>query len=59
MGHLRIRGPWITRAYFKKGTANIDQDNWFDTGDVVTMDEDSYVFIADRKKDLVKSGMSC
>jgi acyl-CoA synthetase (AMP-forming)/AMP-acid ligase II len=56
MGHLRIRGPWITRAYFKKGTANIDQDNWFDTGDVVTMDEDSYVFIADRKKDLVKSG---
>jgi len=58
MGCLRIRGPWVTREYFNKDTPNVDKDNWFDTGDMVTMDEDSFIHIVDRKKDLIKSGMS-
>ncbi len=57
-GEIEIRGPWVAASYFEapdqahRWTA----DGWFRTGDVATMDEDGYVKIVDRAKDLVKSG---
>ncbi|WP_342119408.1 3-(methylthio)propionyl-CoA ligase [Pseudoduganella sp. OTU4001] len=56
-GHLLVRGPWIAAGYFKgEGGDILDQDGWFDTGDVATIDEDGYMHITDRAKDVIKSG---
>ncbi|MEH6401722.1 MAG: 3-(methylthio)propionyl-CoA ligase [Sneathiella sp.] len=56
-GRLLVRGPWITNGYFKsEGGAVIDDDMWFDTGDVATLDVDGYMQITDRSKDVIKSG---
>jgi fatty-acyl-CoA synthase len=56
-GHLMVRGPWITRGYFKgEGGQILDADGFFDTGDVATIDADGYMQITDRSKDVIKSG---
>ena len=56
-GNLLVRGPWITSGYFKgEGDDALDNDNWFDTGDVATIDADGYMQITDRSKDVIKSG---
>jgi len=56
-GNLLVRGPWITSEYFKGEGGNvIDDDDWFDTGDVATIDADGYMQITDRSKDVIKSG---
>jgi acyl-CoA synthetase (AMP-forming)/AMP-acid ligase II len=56
-GRLMVRGPWITSGYFKgEGGEIIDEDGWFDTGDVATIDSDGYMQITDRSKDVIKSG---
>lgn len=56
-GRLMVRGPWITSGYFKsEGGSIIDDDGWFDTGDVATLDADGYMQITDRSKDVIKSG---
>jgi fatty-acyl-CoA synthase len=57
-GEIEIRGPWVAASYYEapdqahRWTA----DGWFRTGDVATMDDEGYVKIVDRAKDLVKSG---
>ena len=58
MGELQIRGPWIAREYFKLGAKpeHFTRDGWFRTGDVATIDEDGFMQITDRTKDLIKSG---
>jgi fatty-acyl-CoA synthase len=57
VGELQIRGPWITAGYYKDDrTADAFDDGWFRTGDVVTIDENGYVRITDRTKDVIKSG---
>jgi acyl-CoA synthetase (AMP-forming)/AMP-acid ligase II len=57
MGRLLIRGPWIAASYFKdEPTPDKFPDGWLDTGDVATIDAEGYMAIADRSKDLVKSG---
>jgi fatty-acyl-CoA synthase len=57
MGRLLIRGPWIASTYFKEDpTEEKFPDGWLDTGDVATLDSEGYMAIADRSKDLVKSG---
>jgi fatty-acyl-CoA synthase len=57
MGRLLIRGPWIAATYFKEDPAPEKfPDGWLDTGDVATIDAEGYMAIADRSKDLVKSG---
>ena len=58
MGELEIRGPWVSGAYFntEEGTDKFTEDGWFKTGDIVTIDENGYVEIQDRTKDLIKSG---
>jgi fatty-acyl-CoA synthase len=59
-GDLQVRGHWVAKRYFGKETdALIDaltDDNWFDTGDVSSIDEDGYMIIRDRSKDIIKSG---
>jgi fatty-acyl-CoA synthase len=56
-GRLKVKGPAVARSYFKgEGTAAFDEDGWFDTGDVATIDEYGYMNITDRAKDVIKSG---
>lgn len=56
-GHLMVRGPAIAGAYLKGEGGNIlDKNGWFDTGDVATIDEQGYMQITDRAKDVIKSG---
>lgn len=55
-GKLWIRGPGVVREYLKAGKPAHEAGQWFDTGDVATMDENAYVRITDRSKDVIKSG---
>jgi fatty-acyl-CoA synthase len=57
-GEIEIRGPWIAASYYEAPDQahRWTSDGWFRTGDVATMDEDGYVKIVDRAKDMVKSG---
>ncbi|MDQ3013230.1 MAG: long-chain fatty acid--CoA ligase [Acidobacteriota bacterium] len=57
MGRLLVRGPWIAASYFREDpTPDKFPDGWLDTGDVATINAEGYMAIADRSKDLVKSG---
>jgi len=56
-GHLMVRGPAIAGAYLKgEGGKILDDEGWFDTGDVATIDPQGYMQITDRAKDVIKSG---
>ena len=56
-GHLMVRGPAVARAYLKgEGGEIVDEESWFDTGDVATIDAEGYMQITDRSKDVIKSG---
>jgi fatty-acyl-CoA synthase len=55
-GRLKVRGPWISRAYYKEAPSALDNDGFFDTGDVATIDRYGYMQITDRSKDVIKSG---
>jgi fatty-acyl-CoA synthase len=59
MGELLVRGPWIISGYFEDAEASatgVDENGWFRTGDVATIDPDGYMQIMDRRKDVIKSG---
>jgi len=55
-GDLLVKGPWIIREYYKQEGPSPLQDGWFPTGDVATIDEDGFMQITDRSKDVIKSG---
>jgi len=56
-GRLKVRGPAVAKGYFRgEGTGSFDDEGWFDTGDVATLDADGYMTITDRAKDVIKSG---
>ncbi|HTX50158.1 MAG TPA: long-chain-fatty-acid--CoA ligase [Caulobacteraceae bacterium] len=56
-GHLKVRGAAVAGAYFKgEGGDILDDEGFFDTGDVATIDELGYMQITDRAKDVIKSG---
>jgi len=55
-GHLLVRGPSVSSAYFKHDAEILDKDGWFDTGDIANIDEMGYMQITDRDKDVIKSG---
>lgn len=57
MGELLLRGPWIADSYYKEeGSEHIFSDGWLHTGDIATVDEEGFVKLVDRTKDLIKSG---
>jgi acyl-CoA synthetase (AMP-forming)/AMP-acid ligase II len=59
IGELLVRGPWIISGYFADAAATaaaVEPDGWFHTGDMATIDPEGYMQIADRKKDVIKSG---
>ncbi|WP_428391751.1 long-chain-fatty-acid--CoA ligase [Lichenicoccus sp.] len=55
-GYLRARGGIVARAYFGNETSVLDEDGFFDTGDVASIDADGFMQITDRSKDIIKSG---
>jgi fatty-acyl-CoA synthase len=55
-GRLKVRGPSVARAYFKEAVSILDDNGYFDTGDVATLDRYGYMQITDRSKDVIKSG---
>jgi fatty-acyl-CoA synthase len=57
MGALHVRGPWVADGYLHgQGADSFTADGWFNTGDVAIGSPDGYFVIADRTKDLIKSG---
>lgn len=55
-GNLQIKGHWIISHYFGKEESALTADGWFDTGDIATLDQDGFMKLSDRSKDLIKSG---
>ena len=56
-GRLKVRGPAVAKSYFKDvGGHVLDEEGFFDTGDVATIDPHGYMQITDRSKDVIKSG---
>lgn len=55
-GRLKVRGASVLRRYYKDDVDALDQEGFFDTGDVATMDVHGYMHITDRAKDVIKSG---
>lgn len=57
-GTFKVRGPWVCSGYYNlKGQSDVhDEQGWFDTGDVATIDPRGYMHITDRTKDVIKSG---
>jgi long-chain acyl-CoA synthetase len=57
-GEMRIKGRNVTKGYWNAPQENAAAfvDGWFLTGDIGTMDEDGYIYLVDRKKDMILSG---
>ena len=59
VGEILLRSPQIMQAYWNRPEetlASIDADGWFHTGDAGYVDDDGYLFINDRVKDMIISG---
>lgn len=58
LGELIVRGPQVMKGYWNmpEETAHTLRDGWLYTGDIARMDKDGYVYIMDRKKDMIIAG---
>lgn len=58
LGEICLKGPKVFRGYWKdpESTAEALKDEWFHSGDIGTLDEEGYLYIMDRKKDMIISG---
>ena len=58
VGELIVKGPGVMKCYYKdrKSTDEILKDGWLYTGDMAMQDEDGFIFLVDRKKDVIISG---
>jgi O-succinylbenzoate-CoA ligase len=58
IGEIKIKSPWNMIGYWRRPelTDEVLRDGWLFTGDMARMDESGYIFIVDRKKDLIISG---
>jgi len=56
-GEILVRGPSVFHAYWNKPqeTKEVFVDGWFKTGDIGRLDEDGFLYVTDRKKDLLKT----
>lgn len=56
-GLIKVRGPWISNGYYRlEDQSPVDDEGWFDTGDMGSIDSSGYLTITDRVKDVIKSG---
>jgi fatty-acyl-CoA synthase len=57
-GELCVRGPHVMEGYWKQPeeTARAFEGGWLHTGDIAVSDEDGYIYLVDRKKDMIISG---
>jgi fatty-acyl-CoA synthase len=58
-GELQVRGPWVAARYFNDDSAEAHEkfdSGWLRTGDIASIDEQAFVQITDRSKDVIKSG---
>jgi len=57
-GELMVKGPGVMKAYYKnpEATANTLLDGWLLTGDMARVDEDGFIWLVDRKKDVIITG---
>ncbi|MDD6736210.1 MAG: class I adenylate-forming enzyme family protein [Clostridiales bacterium] len=58
VGELAVKGPGVMTRYYKdeKATADVLQGSWLFTGDMAREDEDGFIYLVDRKKDVIISG---
>mgnify|MGYP004573539949 CR=1 FL=1 len=58
VGELAVKGPGVMTAYYKdeKATNEVLSDGWLFTGDMAEEDEDGFIYLVDRKKDVIISG---
>jgi fatty-acyl-CoA synthase len=56
VGALQVKGPGISKAYFRDSNTALSADGFFDTGDLATIDPFGFMKITDRAKDIIKSG---
>ncbi len=58
VGELCVRGPGLMKCYYRnpEATAAVLKDGWLYTGDMARIDEDGFVYLVDRKKDVIISG---
>ncbi|MEA1961203.1 MAG: class I adenylate-forming enzyme family protein [Bacillota bacterium] len=58
VGELAVKGPGIMKCYYNdpEATARVIRDSWLLTGDMARMDEDGFIYLVDRKKDVIISG---
>lgn len=58
VGELILRGPGVMKGYYKnmEATRKVLKDGWLYSGDMAQQDEDGFIYLVDRKKDLVISG---
>jgi len=55
-GHLLVKGPCVSKGYYRLDEQTLTDDGWFDTGDIANIDPLGYMQITDRDKDVIKSG---
>jgi fatty-acyl-CoA synthase len=55
-GQLRVRGPAVVRSYYGDDRELLDDEGYFDSGDIATIDTEGFMRITDRAKDVIKSG---
>ena len=58
IGEICVRGPQVMKGYWNQpeATAEAIRDGWMDTGDAATLDDEGYLYVQDRVKDMIVSG---